>query len=91
VTWIRRTRIGGDSWGYEVPLGEEVERYVVEILDPGSGAVVRSIELSVPTFTYTTAAQVADFGAPVAEVRISVSQISQAYGRGTAAEATLQA
>jgi hypothetical protein len=25
LSWIRRTRLGGDSWAAEVPLGEEVE------------------------------------------------------------------
>ena len=34
LTWVRRTRIGGDSWdGVEVPLGEDSERYEIDILD----------------------------------------------------------
>ncbi|MCH2163111.1 MAG: hypothetical protein MK098_00430 [Marinovum sp.] len=33
LKWIRRTRIDGDSWeGFDVPLGEEAERYLVRIL-----------------------------------------------------------
>ena len=32
ITWIRRTRIDGDAWELpEVPLGEEAERYSVQI------------------------------------------------------------
>ena len=46
IRWIRRTRTGGDSWEGEVPLGEDVEAYEVEILSghvclaraPGRGA-----------------------------------------------------
>ena len=34
ISWVRRTRLGGDSWdAAEVPLGEETERYEVDILD----------------------------------------------------------
>ena len=38
VSWVRRTRIGGDSWAsLQVPLGEEREAYVLRI---SSNAVV---------------------------------------------------
>ena len=34
ISWIRRTRSGGDNWELpEVPLGEESESYEVDILD----------------------------------------------------------
>src|SRR4029453_3454567 len=34
ITWKRRPRIGGDSWdSVEVPLGEDSERYEIDILD----------------------------------------------------------
>ena len=39
ISWVRRTRIGGEGWdAVEVPLGEESERYEVDILD---GVAVR--------------------------------------------------
>ncbi len=37
ITWVRRTRIGGDTWETpEVPLGEDAERYEIDILDGGT-------------------------------------------------------
>lgn len=89
IIWIRRTRIGGDSWGFEVPLGEESERYLVEIIDTGTAEVVREIEVASPSVLYTAAQQTADFGGPVTEFAVAVSQISQSYGRGVSAEATI--
>jgi hypothetical protein len=92
LTWIRRTRIGGDSWGQEeVPLGEESERYDVEIFD-GSDVVRTFSALSAPTVTYTAAQQTADFGAPIAwpsSLSLRVYQRSASFGRGTALQATL--
>jgi hypothetical protein len=92
LSWVRRTRIGGDSWGQEeVPLGEESERYDVEILDGGN--VVRTFaSLSAPTVTYTAAQQTADFGAAVAfpqSLSLRVYQRSAGFGRGMPLAATL--
>jgi hypothetical protein len=89
ITWIRRTRIGGDSWGFEVPLGEESERYAVDIRHSGTGELVRTIEVTSPSFLYTAAQQATDFGNPVTEFGVAVSQISQSYGRGTPEETTI--
>jgi hypothetical protein len=72
-----------------VPLGEEAERYAIDIRDSGTGAVVRMIEVTSPSVLYTAAQQAADFGDPVTGFGVSVSQISQSYGRGVAAEATI--
>src|SRR5690606_23281057 len=37
VSWVRRTRIGGDGWdGADVPLGEESESYLLRLLRDGS-------------------------------------------------------
>jgi hypothetical protein len=41
VSWIRRTRIDGDGWSGEVPLGEDSESYTLDILS--GSVVVRSI------------------------------------------------
>ncbi len=62
LSWIRRTRIGGDSWDQtEVPLGEETEAYALEILD-ASGDVIRTFSsITSPSQTYTTANITADF------------------------------
>jgi GTA TIM-barrel-like domain/Putative phage tail protein len=85
--WLRRTRTGGDSWqGLEVPLGEDEERYRLDILDGPGGAVLRTIETTEPIFSYTSAMQTADFGAPQWNVSIRVAQVSPVYGPGPAAE-----
>lgn len=84
LSWIRRTRVGGDSWLNEVPLGEETEEYHVLILDGAS--VVRTIRLASQGTLYTAAQQMADFGAPPASLAWRVAQVSRAYGRGVSAE-----
>jgi hypothetical protein len=88
MTWIRRTRVGGDAWEAEdVPLGEERERYRVDILN-GSD-VVRTLTASEPTALYAAADEIADFGSAQSSLTIRVAQVSTTAGRGIAAEATL--
>ena len=86
LTWIRRTRIGGDSWeGIEVPLGEAREAYRVRVL---SGATeLRRAETSRPDWTYTPAAQ-ADDGA-AGSLSLRVAQLSDAWGAGPETEVTI--
>jgi hypothetical protein len=88
VAWVRRTRVGGDAWEAEdVPLGEERERYRVDILN-GSD-VVRTLTASEPTALYAAADEIADFGSAQSSLTIRVAQVSTTAGRGIAAEATL--
>jgi hypothetical protein len=87
ISWIRRTRIDGDGWGVEVPLGEEVEAYVVDILSGAS--VVRSIACVTPQALYVTADELADFGAVQTSLHLRVAQVSSTVGAGHAAEVTL--
>ncbi|MGE3916472.1 MAG: glycoside hydrolase TIM-barrel-like domain-containing protein, partial [Hyphomicrobiaceae bacterium] len=88
VTWTRRTRIGGDSWAsVEVPLGEEVEAYEVDILSGTS--IVRTLVSGTTTVSYSAAEQSADFGAPQASVMVSIAQTSPAFGRGTSRAAVI--
>jgi hypothetical protein len=88
ISWIRRTRREGDAWtAGEVPLAEETEAYVLDIL---SGAnVVRSLQLTQPSALYAAADEIADFGAPQASLAVRVAQLSATVGRGGAAEAVL--
>ncbi|GER08240.1 hypothetical protein JCM17843_25500 [Kordiimonadales bacterium JCM 17843] len=81
VRWVRRTRQSGD-WvdGRDVPLGEERELYELDILD--AGQVVRTISASRPELVYPEADQVADFGAPRAEIEGALYQVSALVGRG---------
>src|SRR5690606_5812234 len=94
LSWIRRTRVGGDAWGpADVPLGEETEAYEVEILDGSGGDVVRTVTgLGAPAWLYTATDQATDFGAPVAypdTLTVRVFQLSATFGRGTGRETTL--
>lgn len=88
VTWVRRSRIQGDPSQTAIPLGEVTEEYEVEILN--AGTVVRTFTgLSSPTVTYTAADQTTDFGSPQASIDVKIYQISDVFGRGVPAEATV--
>ena len=84
LSWIRRTRQGGDNWdAVDVPLAEDVESYDVEILN-GAGAVIRTVSAN-PSAAYAyTAAQIAtDFPAGLpSPFRFRVYQLSSTFGRG---------
>lgn len=89
ISWIRRTREGGDAWpgATDVPLGESEERYRLQIMSGTS--VVRTIEVTSPSYTYATADQTADLGGPPATLRFRVSQLSPDYGAGAVHEVTV--
>jgi hypothetical protein len=88
ITWVRRTRIGGDTWeGIDVPLGEDSERYEIDILD--GSTVKRTLSTNAASVVYTAADQTADFGAPQASVHVRVTQMSAALGRGTPRDAVI--
>jgi len=88
VSWTRRTRIAGDAWAVrDVPLGEEAERYEVDVLLGSS--VMRTISTSTSSVLYPAEDEIADFGAPQPVLMIAVAQISSAVGRGAIATALL--
>ena len=88
ISWVRRTRTGGDSWeSIDVPLGEDEERYEIDILD--GSTVVRTLTATIPAVTYTAAQQTTDFGAPQPSVSLHITQLSATHGRGTPRAATL--
>jgi hypothetical protein len=77
VSWIRRTRIDGDSWASEeVPLGEASERYRVRVVQ--GGTILREVNLSQPSWTYSAAAQASDGVAP--GFTVDVAQVSDTFG-----------
>jgi hypothetical protein len=86
VSWVRRTRKGGDGWtGEDVPLSEAFERYRVEVRN--GETLVRTADVSAPAFIYEAAMIAADF--PPAEfpagrppLKIRVAQISDLVGPG---------
>jgi hypothetical protein len=65
LTWVRRTRVGGElvDGGGDVPLAEDEEAYVVDILAYAGGPVLRTLEVSEATATYTSAQQTEDWDA----------------------------
>ncbi len=88
LTWLRRTRSGGDSWeGLDVPVGETSELYSIEVLS--GAAVVRTFTSTTPSQVYTAAQQAADFGSVPAAFAVRISQVSATAGPGIAASATV--
>ena len=86
ISWVRRTRIGGDSWEQiEIPLGEDAESYEVEIRD--GTTIKRVLAAATPSVVYTIAQQTADFGAPQPNYILCIYQLSATYGRGEGREA----
>lgn len=89
ITWVRRTRLGGD-WrdGVDVPLSEQSELYHVQIMN--GLTVVRTVEgITTPSLVYTAAQQVVDFGAVQSSFVVKVYQISAIIGRGVSGQATI--
>ncbi|MEO1197238.1 MAG: glycoside hydrolase/phage tail family protein [Pseudomonadota bacterium] len=79
VSWIRRTRIDGDSWaGLDVPLGEARELYLLRVVQ--SGSILREVTLSAAEFDYTAALRSAD--GVGATFDIEVAQVSDRFGPG---------
>ncbi len=87
LSWIRRSRIDGDGWAAEPPLGEDTEAYRVDILSGTS--VVRTIPCAAPAALYANADELSDFGAPQTDLRVRVAQVSSAVGAGFPTERTL--
>ena len=88
MSWVRRTRSGGDNWEQpEVALGEQIENYEIDILN--GGEVVRTLASASPNVVYGVADQVADFGAAQGSVACRVVQMSATWGRGRARDATV--
>ena len=88
ITWVRRTRVGGDAWEQsETPLGEDQELYEIDIL--AGGAVRRTLRSVTSSLTYAATAQIEDFGSIQPTVSLKAYQLSPSYGRGSPARATL--
>ncbi|VAW18135.1 Gene Transfer Agent host specificity protein [hydrothermal vent metagenome] len=88
LTWIRRTRIGGDGWdNADVPLSEENERYEIDVMD--GAAVKRTLGATTNAATYTAAEEIADFGGAQTSLTLQVFQLSAVFGRGSPKEVTV--
>lgn len=79
LSWVRRTRLDGDSWAsVEVPLAEERESYLVRVAK--AGAILREESVAAPAWSYTPTMQLAD-GAGESFV-LQVAQVSERFGAG---------
>lgn len=89
INWARRTRVGG-AWAdfTDVTLSEPSEAYVLQIWDAHFQNVARIVNLIAPTFVYTAAMQVTDFGATQQTVSVSVGQVGT-YNLGAQATAVI--
>ena len=86
LSWVRRTRVEGDSWlGMDVPLGEDAELYQVQVLH--DDRVVRQELVANPRFTYSAAMQAQD--GVGAGFRLSVAQMSGRFGAGPAKQVSI--
>lgn len=88
--WVRRAR-RDNGWhdAIDVPLDESSERYDLEIYDASNNLKRTVRDLTQPTYIYTAAQQSADFAVIPATFTVAVYQVSDRYGRGVAARATL--
>lgn len=85
LTWIRRTRLGGDSWdGVEVPLSEAYERYQLRVWRGDD--LLREVYVTSPEWTYPAAWKAAD---GPGSVRVEVAQMSDVWGAGPARHVTV--
>lgn len=82
ITWVRRTRKNGYWLATSpfVPLNEDTEAYDIVIFN-GATPVVTTLVTS-PTYTYTSAQQIADFGSNQSSLTFTVWQRSALLGRG---------
>jgi hypothetical protein len=88
--WVRRSRGDTDGWAADdAPLDYAPEAYRLFVFN--GITPVRTIELTVPSATYTAAQQTADFGAPPTSFSFTVAQKSPLFGPGPATTATFTA
>lgn len=79
LSWVRRGRIDADGWdGPDIPLGEEQERYLVQVLN-GSQLLAES-QQSVPQFEIP--AGLWSQAQAAGRLSVRVAQLSQVFGRG---------
>ena len=78
-TWIRRSRIEGDSWdSLSVPVGEEVESYLVRVVQ--DGAIKREQITQTPDWQYAVSDRSED--GVIGNYEVSVAQVSATVGPG---------
>jgi hypothetical protein len=88
IGWTRRGRIDADGWeASDIPMDEPQERYRVDLL--ADGEVVRSVEVSEPSFTYSATDELADFGKRRQTLDFIVRQMGRAIPLGIPARSVI--
>jgi hypothetical protein len=86
ISWVRRSRTGSywaDGGGYEAPLGESLEQYVLRIKNGPGGTVLRTFTVNdATTQDYLDAQQTTDFGGTVDPGESLTVDIRQVSGTG---------
>ena len=84
ITWLRRARVNGalHDGDDDVPLGESIEAYEIDVYDGAGTTVLRTLDATTETVTYTAADITTDFGSPPATLYLAAYQMSSAVGRG---------
>lgn len=89
ISWLRRTRIGDDLYnGDEIPLGESIEEYEVDVFN--GVTKVRTLSSDVHNVTYTAADIATDFGTTPVSLHVVVYQMSSVVGRGFGQDVTIE-
>lgn len=84
ITITRRDRVDA-GWNdlHDIPMSEETEAYVLRIYEDDTfDTLLRTVQLTQPTFLYTAAMMVIDFGVIVRSLDIEVTQVSAVVGEG---------
>jgi hypothetical protein len=78
---LRRSRRDGDAWQLlDIPLGEDIEAYDLDILR--NGGVVRTLAMTSASALYPAAQETLDFGSAQSAFDVQAYQKSAALGRG---------
>lgn len=81
ISFMRRGRIESDAWEPpEIPLGEDFERYRIEIARPSGGP--RVIETATPSALYAAVDLAADFSHVPDALDLVIAQVSASVGAG---------
>ena len=89
LTWIRRTRLGGDDWAsVDVPMAQEREAYSVQLVQ--DNAVTFECEVLRAECTLSSAALTALNLHSKPYVKVRIAQLSQRVGAGYALEADVK-
>lgn len=88
-SFYRRSRLSSSWWstGVPAPIGETTESYEIDVMD--GSTVKRTITASTPSFSYSAANQVTDFGSAQEAITFRIYQLSEIVGRGYVLEVTL--